>query len=63
VIAADGQGESRATQNPGLKPWAVLFSRFAAGSDKSFRTMSEEEKRNTWRYTPNNQSTLDFCAG
>jgi hypothetical protein len=27
------QGGSRATHNPGLKPWAVLYSRFAAKSD------------------------------
>ena len=28
------QGGFRATHNPGLKPWAVLYSRFAAKSDR-----------------------------
>ena len=27
-------GRFRATHNPGLKPWAVIYSRFAAKSDK-----------------------------
>jgi hypothetical protein len=27
------QGEFRATLNPGLKPWAVLYSRFAAKAE------------------------------
>src|ERR1700742_193049 len=33
----DGQGGSRATRDPGLKPWAVLYSRFAAKSDSPLR--------------------------
>jgi hypothetical protein len=34
---ADRQGTFHRPPNPGLKPWAVLYSRFAAKSDKPLR--------------------------
>jgi hypothetical protein len=37
---ADRQGTFHQPPNPGLKPWAVLFSRFAAKSNTSLRNES-----------------------
>jgi hypothetical protein len=35
----------------------------AALPDSRTRTTTRRSTKSVWRYTPNNQSTLDFCAG
>jgi len=37
---ADRQGESRAAHNPGLKPWAIMRSRFAVNSTRRYWTFT-----------------------
>jgi hypothetical protein len=55
--APDGTYELRVSRRQ-----SAIFHH-AALPDSRTRTTTRRSTKSAWHYTPNNQSTLDFCAG